>query len=158
MSAIPEVLSRLARDPGVEARTRDTVASILAEVRAGGPEGGLERALAIGARLDGVTLDAASARVAALSPSELELLKWAALMGRVFWIGGLVVLGRTGKEPPALWGGGEDLALQYRDTLKGLVDRGYVRRESGPTDTGDEAYSFKADIDRERLAEWQRPR
>ncbi|MBL9113173.1 MAG: histidinol dehydrogenase, partial [Myxococcales bacterium] len=63
MSAIPEVLSRLARDPGVEARTRDTVASILAEVRAGGPEGGLERALAIGARLDGVTLDAASARV-----------------------------------------------------------------------------------------------
>ena len=30
-SAIPEVLSRLARDPGVEARTRDTVASILAD-------------------------------------------------------------------------------------------------------------------------------
>lgn len=64
-SAIPEVLARLARDPGVEARTRDTVAAILAEVRAGGPERGLERALAIGARLDGVTLDAASARVPA---------------------------------------------------------------------------------------------
>ena len=96
--------------------------------------------------------DAATSRVTALSPSELELLKWAAMMGRVFWVGGLVVLGRTGKEPPALWGGGEDLALQYRDTLKGLVDRGYVSRVSGPTDTGDEAYSFNDDLDRERLA------
>lgn len=64
-STIPEVLARLARDPGVEARTRDTVASILAEVRAGGTAGGLERALAVGARLDGVSLDAASARVPA---------------------------------------------------------------------------------------------
>jgi tetratricopeptide (TPR) repeat protein len=44
--------------------------------------------------------DAATSRIAALSPSELELLKWAAMMGRVFWVGGLVVLGRTGKEPP----------------------------------------------------------
>jgi tetratricopeptide (TPR) repeat protein len=96
--------------------------------------------------------DAATSRVTALAPSELELLKWAAMMGRVFWVGGLVVLGRTGKEPPALWGGGEDLALQYRDTLKGLVDRGYVSRVSGPTDTGDEAYSFNDDLDRERLA------
>ncbi len=96
--------------------------------------------------------DAATSRVTALSPSELELLKWAALMGRVFWVGGLVVLGRTGKEPPALWGGGEDLALQYRDTLKGLVDRGYVSRVVGPTDTDDQAYSFNHDLDRERLA------
>ncbi len=96
--------------------------------------------------------DAAGARVAALAPSELELLKRAALMGRVFWISGLVVLGRTGTEPPALWGGAEDLALQYRDTLKPLVDRGYVTRlRGGAMEAGDESYAFGTDFDRERL-------
>jgi tetratricopeptide (TPR) repeat protein len=96
--------------------------------------------------------DAATSRITALAPSEMELLKWAAMMGRVFWVGGLVVLGRTGREPPALWGGGEDLALQYRDTLKGLVERGYVSRAAGPTAIDDEAYAFNHDLDLERLA------
>ena len=84
-------------------------------------------------RLEQITLpqsmeEAVRARLSALSPAEREMLERAALMGPTFWLGGLVVLGRTHEPPPKLWGGAEDLALHYRDLLKGLVDRGYVER------------------------------
>ncbi|MEZ4409783.1 MAG: tetratricopeptide repeat protein [Polyangiales bacterium] len=108
-------------------------------------------------RLERITLpqsmeEAVRARLSALSPSEREMLERAALMGPTFWLGGLVVLGRTHEPPPKLWGGAEDLALHYRDLLKGLVDRGYVERRPRSVIPGDEEYAFKRPAEREELA------
>ncbi len=96
--------------------------------------------------------DAVNARIAALSPPEQEVLERAALMGPVFWLGGLVVLGRTRRDPPALWGGAEDLAPHYRDLLKGLEERDYVLRMPDSSLPGDEEYVFKHNLERDKLA------
>jgi len=96
--------------------------------------------------------DAVNARIAALAPPEQEVLARAALMGPVFWLGGLVVLGRTRRDPPALWGGGEDLAPHYRDLLKGLEERDYVLRMADSSLPGDEEFVFKHNLERDKLA------
>ncbi|MBI5514352.1 MAG: tetratricopeptide repeat protein [Deltaproteobacteria bacterium] len=97
--------------------------------------------------------DAVRTRLAALSPPERELLQGAALVGSVFWIGSLVVLGRTGREAPAVWGGAEDLAPHFRDLLHGLESKDYVLRMPDSAIPGDEEYIFKHNLERERLLE-----
>jgi tetratricopeptide (TPR) repeat protein len=96
--------------------------------------------------------DAVRARLASLSPVERELMERAALMGPVFWLGGLVVLGRTGRTAPTIWGGAEDLSLQFRDLLKGLADRDYVLPMPDSSIPGDEEYAFKHNLEREQLS------
>lgn len=96
--------------------------------------------------------DAVRARLASLSPVERELMERAALMGPVFWLGGLVVLGRTGRTAPTIWGGAEDLSLQFRDLLKGLADRDYVLPMPDSSIPGDEEYVFKHNLEREQLS------
>ncbi|MBL8604270.1 MAG: tetratricopeptide repeat protein [Myxococcales bacterium] len=96
--------------------------------------------------------DAVNARIAALSPAEREVLERAALQGPVFWLGGLVVLGRARREAPALWGGGEDLAPHYRDLLSALQERDYVLKIDDSSMPGDEEYIFKHNLEREKLA------
>lgn len=95
--------------------------------------------------------DAVRTRLASLSPPEREILERAALMGPMFWLGGLVVLGRTGQEAPGIWGGAEDLALQFRDLLKGLADRDFVLPMPDSSIAGDEEYVFKHNLEREQL-------
>jgi tetratricopeptide (TPR) repeat protein len=95
--------------------------------------------------------DAVRTRLAALSPPERELLEKGAVMGPVFWLGGLVVLGRAHKPAPELWGGGEDLALQYRDWLVGLEQKDFVLRMPESSIPGDEEYIFKHNLERETL-------
>lgn len=95
--------------------------------------------------------DAVRTRLAALAPPERELLEKGAVMGPVFWLGGLVVLGRANKPAPELWGGGEDLALQYRDLLVGLEAKDFVLRMPESSITGDEEYIFKHNLERETL-------
>jgi tetratricopeptide (TPR) repeat protein len=95
--------------------------------------------------------DAVHIRLAALSPPERELLEKAAVMGPVFWLGGLVVLGRAHTAAPTLWGGSEDLALQYRDLLAGLEAKDFVLRMPESSIAGDEEYIFKHNLERETL-------
>ncbi|MFO0608642.1 MAG: tetratricopeptide repeat protein [Polyangiales bacterium] len=95
--------------------------------------------------------DAVHARVAALTPAERQLLERAALMGPVFWVGGLVVLGRLGSEAPALWGGGEDLAHHYRDLLNALEQREFVQKLPRSSIPGEEEYVFRNSLEREHL-------
>jgi tetratricopeptide (TPR) repeat protein len=95
--------------------------------------------------------DAVHARLASLTPAEREILEWAALMGPAFWLGGLVVLGRLRRDPPRLWGGGEDLAPHYRDLLMALEQRGYVTRLSVSSIVGDEEYLFRNSLERDRM-------
>ena len=100
--------------------------------------------------------DAITARIAALAPSERELLERAAAVGDVFWLNALAVMHRTAagapNVDPATWAGGEtpDVA-RVREILKDLRERDYVLRLPDSTFSGDEEYVFKHNKERETL-------
>jgi tetratricopeptide (TPR) repeat protein len=96
--------------------------------------------------------DAVQARIAALVPDDRELLERAAIMGGVFWLGGLVAVERQAQTPPEVWEGGEaeDVVL-LRQRLSDLVDRDYVLRLPDSSFAGDEEYVFKHNLEREAL-------
>ncbi len=113
-------------------------------------------------RLDDISLpmsvaDAVRSRLSSLAPPERELLEMSAVMGPVFWLGGLVVLGRAHKTPPELWGGIEDLAPHFRDLLHGLEERDFVLRMPDSAIPGDEEWIFKHNLEREMLAKLVSP-
>ena len=95
--------------------------------------------------------DAVEARVRELTKAELDLLEMAAVMGTSFWVGALVALGRIDKPTPALWGGAEDLSLQYRDILAALSDREFVIESAVSTISGEVEFSFTHGLEREKI-------
>ncbi|MDP3276110.1 MAG: tetratricopeptide repeat protein [Deltaproteobacteria bacterium] len=95
--------------------------------------------------------DAVRSRLSVLAPAERVLLEKGAVMGPVFWLGGLVVLGRAAQPAPDLWGGTEDIAYQYRDLLASLEAKDYVLRMPESSISGDEEYIFKHNLEREML-------
>ncbi|HEY1693352.1 MAG TPA: tetratricopeptide repeat protein [Polyangiaceae bacterium] len=118
---------------------------------------GDERWIVHAEQLDHVKLplsveDAVQARIAALAPEEREVLERAAVMGGVFWLGGLVAMHRQTESPPEVWEGGEaeDVVL-VRQLLADLVERDYVLRLPDSTFAGDEEYVFKHNLEREAL-------
>ncbi|MBI2393271.1 MAG: tetratricopeptide repeat protein [Deltaproteobacteria bacterium] len=108
-------------------------------------------------RLSAVSLplnvqEAVSARLSALSPTERGMLERAAAMGAVFWLGGLVVLGRLGARAPEVWDpelGDESGAIKA--VLDDLVARDYVLRMPDSTFPGEDEYVFKHNLEREAL-------
>ncbi len=103
-------------------------------------------------RLPLTVQDAVQARIAALVPDDRELLERAAVMGGVFWLGGLVAMDRQTHSPPEVWEGGEaDDVARIRHRLSDLVDRDYVLRLPDSTFAGDEEYVFKHNLEREAL-------
>ena len=96
--------------------------------------------------------DAVQARIASLSPAERDLLERAAIMGGVFWLGGLLSISRLDEPTPELWAPGvaPDLAT-IKDLLKDLVERDYVLRLPDSTFPNDEEYVFKHNLEREAL-------
>jgi tetratricopeptide (TPR) repeat protein/type II secretory pathway predicted ATPase ExeA len=109
-----------------------------------------------GVRLPITVEDAITARIAALAPSEREMLERAAAVGGVFWLNALLVMHRTAagapNVDPAMWSGGEtpDVA-RIREILKDLRERDYVLRLPDSTFHGDEEYVFKHNKERETL-------
>jgi tetratricopeptide (TPR) repeat protein len=109
-------------------------------------------------RLDRVQLpltvaDAVNARISALGASERVLLQHAALMGGVFWLGGLVALQR--REATGL--GVDATALEWerdriRAILQDLSDRDYVLRLPDSSFPREDEYVFKHNLEREALA------
>jgi class 3 adenylate cyclase len=71
-----------------------------------------------------------AARLDALPPSEKELLQEAAVLGKVFWLGGVATAIRS------------DVAGAER-LLRALERKDFVRRERGSAVAGDEQYSFQ---------------
>ncbi|HEU4538070.1 MAG TPA: tetratricopeptide repeat protein, partial [Polyangiaceae bacterium] len=102
--------------------------------------------------------DAVEARIAALNPDERRVLEQASAMGSVFWLGGLVVIGRAGAEAPELWTGegGDDVA-RLRRTLDELVERDYILQLPDATFAGDTEYVFKHNKEREKIARLPAP-
>jgi hypothetical protein len=96
---------------------------------------------------------ALQARIDELAPADRLLLQRAALMGGVFWFGGLVVLDRADREPPILWNEEDDESrLDITDRLQRLVERDYVMRLPDSTFPGDEEYVFRHRLERERIS------
>jgi tetratricopeptide (TPR) repeat protein len=96
---------------------------------------------------------ALQARIDELAPADRLLLQRAALMGGVFWFGGLVVLDRADREPPVLWNEEDDESrLDITDRLQRLMERDYVMRLPDSTFPGDEEYVFRHRMERERIS------
>lgn len=113
-------------------------------------------------RLKGLRLplsveEAIQVRNGALTPSERGILEKALCMGSVFWLGGLVMLNRLERQPPPLWTGAEDEAIQIRETLDGLVARDYIMQIPDSTFPGDVEYAFKHNLEREMIRRMANP-
>lgn len=96
--------------------------------------------------------DAIQARIAALSPEERDLLERAAVMGSVFWMGGLLAITRLDKNAPDFWtrDTGTD-EKQIKDTLLELKERDYILTLPDSTFPDDEEFAFKHNLERETL-------
>lgn len=119
---------------------------------------GLETWLVDVERLDQAQLpltvaDAVNARISALSTTERSLLEHAALMGGVFWLGGLVAIQR--RDAHGL--GVDATALEWerdrvRAMLEDLAARDYVLRLPDSTFPREDEFVFKHNLEREALA------
>ena len=106
------------------------------------------------AKLPLTVADAVAARIAALSARDRRLLEQAAAMGSVFWLGGLVALGRLDQKAPEYWE--VDAITDVADVeklLADLVQRDYVLPVPDSAFSGEKEYIFKHNLERERIAQ-----
>jgi tetratricopeptide (TPR) repeat protein len=110
------------------------------------------------AKLPLTVADAVAARIAALSARDRRLLEQAAAMGNVFWLGGLVALGRLDQRAPDYWEvqAVTDVADVER-LLADLVKRDYVLQVPDSAFSGENEYIFKHNLERERLSQLTAP-
>ncbi len=108
-------------------------------------------------RLAGVKLpltveDAIQARIAALTSRERDLLERAAMMGSVFWLGGILAIERLDVNGPDVWSRDavSDVAA-IKATLKELKERDYILTLPDSTFPDDEEFAFKHNLERETL-------
>ncbi len=96
--------------------------------------------------------DAIQARIAALAPHERDLLERAAMMGSVFWLGGLLAMARLDVNGPDVWSRDAvtDVA-RIKETLKELKERDYILTLPDGTFPDDEEFVFKHNLERETL-------
>ncbi|MCK6586221.1 MAG: tetratricopeptide repeat protein [Polyangiaceae bacterium] len=104
------------------------------------------------ARLPITVEDAVNARLSALEPDEKQFLEQAATMGSVFWSGAFVVLGRMGRQAPALWDEGRDAERRrIARMLENLIDRDYILKVPDSTFPASDEYVFKHNKEREAI-------
>jgi predicted ATPase len=103
--------------------------------------------------------DAVQARLAALTPKERGLLEHAAVMGAVFWTGGLVALERSTENVFPVWRANAPADSEpVRTMLRDLVSRDYVLKLPDSTFAGDDEYVFKHNLERDALSRTVSPR
>lgn len=97
--------------------------------------------------------DAVALRISALSPAERRVLEHAAAMGNVFWLGGLVALGRMDREVPEFWGRADTADVgRIEEILNRLVERDYLLALEDAVFTDEREYVFKHNFEREKLS------
>ncbi|MBX3227310.1 MAG: tetratricopeptide repeat protein [Labilithrix sp.] len=97
--------------------------------------------------------DAIQARIGALAPEERDLLEQAAMMGSVFWLGGLVAMARLDTPVPDVWSAEDAKAdvAHIRAMLAELKERDYILSLPDGTFPDDEEMVFKHNLERETL-------
>lgn len=96
--------------------------------------------------------DAIQARIAALAPAERDVLERAAMMGSVFWLGGLLAMSRLDLKGPDLWSRDTSTDItQIKEMLLDLKERDYILTLPDSTFPDDEEYAFKHNLERETL-------
>jgi tetratricopeptide (TPR) repeat protein len=97
--------------------------------------------------------DAIQARIGALAPHERDLLEQAAMMGSVFWLGGLVAMARLDAAVPDVWAVKEAKSdiTRIREILADLKERDYILSLPDGTFPDDEEMVFKHNLERETL-------
>lgn len=128
-------------------------AGVLEESPSGGPwRVNLERLSTV--RLPMTVDDAVALRVSSLSVAERRLMEHAAAMGSVFWLGGLVALGRMDRIAPDTWAGGDvgDVA-QLEGMLDRLVERDYLIKLDDAVFADEREYVFKHSFERDKIAQ-----
>jgi tetratricopeptide (TPR) repeat protein len=110
------------------------------------------------AKLPLTVADAVAARISALPARDRRLLEQAAAMGGVFWLGGLVALGRLDQRAPDFWevDAVKDVA-DVEHLLFDLVQRDYVLHLPDSAFSGEKEYVFKHNLERERIAQLTAP-
>jgi predicted ATPase len=98
--------------------------------------------------------DAVAARISTLSSEERRVLEHAAAMGSVFWLGGLVALGRMDRPVPEYWteAAAED-AAGVQTALAALIERDYVLALPDSAFADELEYVFKHNLEREKIAQ-----
>ena len=105
------------------------------------------------ARLPLTVEDAVAVRIAALAGHERRLLEHAAALGNVFWLGGLVALGRIDREAPEFWtDDATDDLVRVERVLADLVARDYVLKLPDSTFSDEVEYVFRHNLERENIA------
>ncbi|MBP9112867.1 MAG: tetratricopeptide repeat protein, partial [Polyangiaceae bacterium] len=109
-------------------------------------------------RLPMTVSEAVSARIAALAPKERDLLERAAMMGGVFWLGGVLSTLRADAKTPEVWEADRDAQYIWaRTTLNELTERDYILHLPDSSFAGDEEYAFKHNLERETLVRYLSP-
>ncbi|HEY2736542.1 MAG TPA: AAA family ATPase, partial [Polyangiales bacterium] len=110
------------------------------------------------AKLPLTVADAVAARIAALSAQDRRLLEQASATGSVFWLGGLIALGRLDQKAPDYWEAGEaDDVRAIESKLNDLIQRDYVLGVPDSAFSGEKEYIFKHNLERERIAQLGAP-
>ena len=97
--------------------------------------------------------DAIQARIGALAHHERDLLEHAAMMGSVFWLGGLVAMARLDTPVPDVWTAADAKAdiTRIKEMLADLKERDYLLSLPDGTFPDDEEWVFKHNLERETL-------
>jgi predicted ATPase len=104
-------------------------------------------------RLPVTVEDAVGIRVSSLTSKERLLLEHAAAMGNVFWLGGLIALGRMDLSPPEIWNVSDISGTsELQETLQALLQRDYIVQLEGAAFGNETEYVFKQNLEREKIA------
>lgn len=126
-------------------------AGVLEERETGKWHVNLERLSTV--RLPMTVDDAVALRIAALSSSERRVMEHAAAMGSVFWLGGLVALGRMDRPAPEIWSSQDSADIQQlQECLQRLVERDYLLVLEDAVFPDEREYVFKHNFEREKIA------
>lgn len=125
-------------------------AGVLEQSQEGAPRVNFDRLGSV--RLPMSVDDAVSLRVASLRPDERRVLEHAAAMGNVFWLGGLIALGRMDREAPELWNRPDTGDIARIEEIVGrLIERDHLLGLDDAVFADEREFVFRHNFEREKI-------